>query len=112
MAIKYYDLGPLVNERGETDGLAQRADADGRGFSSSRLEAGSRWRREREGGRLRGVISIGAVTYLNGDFTQPTDDEVQEEHNLLRPIGVRVEAWDMIDTHARAQKRERVGSPD
>ena len=35
--------------------------------------------REREGGRLRGVISIGAVTYLNGDFTQPTDDEVQEE---------------------------------
>ena len=111
MAIKYYDLGPLVNERGETDGLAQRADADG---ASPRLvlrrevDGGER----KGGGRLRGVISIGAVTYLNGDFTQPTDDEVQEEHTLLRPIGVRVEAWDMIDTHARAQKRERVGSPD
>ena len=101
-----------AGERAGGDGRTSPKGGRGRGFSSSRLEAGSRWRREREGGRLRGVISIGAVTYLNGDFTQPTDDEVQEEHNLLRPIGVRVEAWDMIDTHARAQKRERVGSPD
>ena len=43
LAIKYYDLGPLANERGETDGLAQRADADG---ASPRLVL----RREVDGG--------------------------------------------------------------
>ena len=99
-----------AGERARGDGRTnpnQRADADGASPLVSRreVEGGG----EKEGGRLRGVISIGAVTFLNGDFTQPTEDEVQEEHNLLRPIGVRVEAWDMIDTHARAQKRERVG---
>ena len=58
LAIKYYDLEPLANERAPWR-ASQRA-YDGRSLSS----------RSGEEGRLRSVISIGAVTYLNSDFTR------------------------------------------